>query len=102
MATQFEKFKLWIFPSLASLVGLLILNIASEIRTDMKFLMSQTLSDHVRINNLERVVYGEGLSKLQSLPPALPERVPADVYDSVAIIPDNRSLVRNTAKKKDI
>ena len=62
MATQFDKFKLWIFPGLVSVLGLVIWSIVSEIRSDMKFLMTQYSADHIRIDNLERVVYGKSLA----------------------------------------
>ena len=99
MATQFEKFKLWIFPSLASLVGLLILSIASEIRTDMKFLMTQTLTDHARIDNLERVVYGKELTSSNTGRSIPQETIPPAKDGIVAIIPDNRNL-KSLIKKK--
>jgi hypothetical protein len=99
MATQFEKFKLWIFPSLASFVGLLILNIASEIRTDMKFLMTQTLTDHARIDNLERVVYGKETADLSTSRSGPQETIPPAKDEIVAIIPDNRNL-KHLIKKK--
>ena len=62
MATQFDKIKLYLFPGLVSVLGLVIWSIVSEIRSDMKFLMSQYSADHVRIDNLERVVYGKSLA----------------------------------------
>lgn len=98
MATQFEKFKLWIFPSLASFVGLMILSIATEIRSDMKFLMTQTITDHTRIDNLERVVYGktsaaaDDKSRKQTIPP--------QSQDIVAVVPDNRNLKYFVKKKQ--
>lgn len=99
MATQFEKFKLWIFPSLASFVGLLILSIASEIRTDMKFLMTQTITDHTRIDNLERVVYGKESTSLSNSNSIPQETIPPAKDEIVAIIPDNRNL-KHLIKKK--
>ncbi len=100
MATQFDKFKLWIFPSLASFVGLLILSIASEIRTDMKFLMTQTLTDHARIDNLERVVYGKETANLTTNKSIPEENTPPAKNEIVAIIPDNRNLKYFVKKKQ--
>ena len=98
MATQFEKFKLWIFPGLASILGLMIWNTVTEIKTDMKFLMAQTSADHVRIDNLERVVYGKNTeaSNDHGAPPRSKSPVSEDF---IAILPDNR-LVKNLAAKK--
>jgi hypothetical protein len=61
----------------------------------MKFLMSQYSADHVRIDNLERVVYGKSLAnKNDSIPP-----VPQSRQEILAVIPDNRNL-RYLNKKK--
>lgn len=50
-------FKVWIFPSLVSLVSLLIWNDVNEIKADVKQLMAQSNIDKTRIDNLERQVY---------------------------------------------
>jgi hypothetical protein len=52
-----KSIKLWIFPSLASLVGLLIWNDVNEIKGDVKALMAQSNIDKTRIDNLERQLY---------------------------------------------
>jgi hypothetical protein len=102
MVNQLQKFKLWVFPSLTSLLGLLILNAANDIRTDMKFLMRQAVSDHVRIDNLERVVYGEASSILQSSPPISSKKFPEPKSEVTAMIPDNRNSTRSLVKKKQL
>jgi len=97
MATQFEKFKLYLFPGLVSVLGILIWSILSEIRSDMKFLMSQYSADHVRIDNLERVVYGKSLAAADNK--SNKDAVPPYKEDLIAVIPDNRNL-KHLAKKK--
>lgn len=97
MATQFDKFKLWIFPGLVSVLGLVIWSIVSEIRSDMKFLMTQYSADHIRIDNLERVVYGKSLANKDNQ--SNKEAIPPYKQDVVALIPDNRNL-KYLAKKK--
>jgi len=52
-----NAFKVWIFPSLASAMALLIWNDVNEIKSDVKALMAQSNVDKTRIDNLERVVY---------------------------------------------
>jgi len=96
MTTQFDKFKLWIFPGLVSILGLIIWSIVSEIRTDMKFLMTQYSADHIRIDNLERVVYAKNLAENNQ---SSKEPVPPYRQDQVAVIPDNRNL-KHLSKKK--
>ncbi len=101
MVNQFQKFKLYLFPGLVSILGLMIWNTVTETRTDIKFLMNQTITDHARIDNLERVVYGKATaSLLEGLPPVTPEGIPATRSELIAMIPDNRQLTRNAAKKK--
>jgi len=97
MATQFDKIKLYLFPGLVSVLGLVIWSIVSEIRSDMKFLMSQYSADHVRIDNLERVVYGKSLAATDNK--SNKEPIPPYRQETVAVIPDNRNL-KHLAKKK--
>ena len=97
MATQFDKFKLWIFPGLVSILGLVIWSIVSEIRSDMKFLMTQYSADHIRIDNLERVVYGKSLAAANNK--SKKESVPPYREETLAVIPDNRNLKHLTKKK---
>jgi hypothetical protein len=65
MATSVsDKLKLYVFPGLASLLGLLIWTTVNDIkddisavREDLKVLMAQSNVDKTRIDNLERLVY---------------------------------------------
>ena len=52
-----NAFKVWIFPSLASAMALLIWNDVNEIKSDVKQLMAQSNVDKTRIDNLERQVF---------------------------------------------
>jgi len=97
MATQFDKFKLYLFPGLVSVLGLVIWSILSEIRTDMKFLMNQYSADHIRIDNLERVVYGKSLAAADNK--SNKEGIPPYKESLIAVIPDNRNL-KHLVKKK--
>ncbi len=101
MVNQFQKFKLYLFPSLVSILGLMIWNTVTETRTDIKFLMNQTITDHARIDNLERVVYGNATaSLLEGLPSTTPKDAPITKSEVIAMIPDTRKLTRSIAKKK--
>jgi hypothetical protein len=77
-----NAFKVWIFPSLASAMALLIWNDVNEIKGDVKALMAQSNVDKTRIDNLERVVYKTAAS--------FPINIPATpvVLDHVAILPE--------------
>jgi hypothetical protein len=50
-------FKVWIFPSLVSLLGLMIWHDVNEVKADVKALMAQSNIDKTRIDNLERNVF---------------------------------------------
>jgi len=52
-------FKMWIFPGLVSVLGLVIWNDVNEIKADVKSLMAQSNIDKTRIDNLERQLYGK-------------------------------------------
>ena len=77
-----NAFKVWIFPSLASAMALLIWNDVNEIKADVKQLMAQSNIDKTRIDNLERQIYKTSAS--------FPANIPATpvVLDHVAILPE--------------
>lgn len=50
-------FKLWIFPSLVSIMSLMIWQEIKEIKSDVKALLSQSNIDKTRIDNLERYLF---------------------------------------------
>lgn len=52
-----DKVKIWLFPTVMSLLAALIWHDVNEIRTDIKALMAQSSIDKTRIDNLERIVY---------------------------------------------
>ena len=79
-------FKVWIFPSLVSLVSLLIWNDVNEIKADVKALMAQSNIDKTRIDNIERQLF-----KTASLPVA-PKKERPDIQQVVAVLPDNKAL----------
>ncbi|MGI9142423.1 MAG: hypothetical protein ACR2IJ_04465 [Fluviibacter sp.] len=85
-------FKVWVFPTLVSLISLLIWNDVNEIKADVKLLMAQSNIDKTRIDNLERQMF-----KAASAPIAPTPQVP--VYqDVVAVLPDDKALKLKTIK----
>ena len=56
-SSSIAAFKVWIFPTLVSLVSLLIWNDVNEIKADVKALMAQSNIDKTRIDNIERQVF---------------------------------------------
>lgn len=85
-------FKVWIFPSLVSLVSLLIWNDVNEIKADVKLLMAQSNIDKTRIDNLERQLF-----KAASAPIA-PTRELPEYQEVVAVLPDDKALKLKTIK----
>lgn len=81
--------KTWIFPSLVSLVSLLIWNDVNEIKSDVKALMARSNIDKTRIDNLERVVYKTSSSYPTQLPPV------STVREVVGILPNNKFKIKN-------
>lgn len=77
-------FKVWVFPSLVSLVSLLIWNDVNEIKADVKLLMAQSNIDKTRIDNIEREMF-----KTSSAPLA-PSSQPVEYQQLVAVLPDNK------------
>jgi len=88
MKQPIENFKVWIFPSLVSILAMMIWNDVNEIKSDVKVLMAQSNIDKTRIDNLERIVY----KKTASIPVNLPS---TDLeLESYAILP-NRKTIKN-------
>jgi hypothetical protein len=85
-------FKVWIFPTLVSLVSLLIWNDVNEIKADVKLLMAQSNIDKTRIDNLERQLF-----KSASAPIAPTPEVP-EYQQVVAVLPDDKAVKLKTIK----
>ena len=67
--STYNQFKNWVFPSLVSVLGMMIWNDVVEIKTDVKALIAQSNIDKTRIDNLEREVYRKNITyKLPSFP----------------------------------
>jgi hypothetical protein len=77
-------FKVWIFPTLVSLVSLLIWNDVNEIKSDVKLLMAQSNIDKTRIDNLERQLF-KASNTLPS--PSIPKKEEEITY---AVLVDNK------------
>lgn len=85
-------FKVWIFPSLVSLVSLLIWNDVNEIKSDVKLLMAQSNIDKTRIDNLERQLFKSASA------PIAPTKEPIDFQTVVAVLPDDKTFKLKTIK----
>ncbi len=81
-------FKVWVFPSLVSIVSLMIWNDVNEIKADVKALMAQSNIDNTRIDNLERQVYG---GKTAANTPGKENPKPFIANELYAVLPDNTS-----------
>ena len=81
--------KVWIFPSLVSLVSLLIWSDVTEIKAELKILMAQSNIDKTRIDNLERQVYKTAAS--------FPTKIPVKpmVFKNVGTLPNNKFNIEN-------
>lgn len=91
MKQQIEAFKVWIFPSLVSVVAIMIWNDVNEIKSDVKALMAQSNIDKTRIDNLER----DAFKTQTSVPVAPMEEPPVTIR-----IADNREYAYIKLKKK--
>ena len=85
MDNTIEQVKSWIFPTLVSIVSLMIWHDVNEMKADIKQLIVQSNIDKTRIDNLERQFYKTGLS-VPNPPSKLPLQV--DMRQVVAIRTD--------------
>jgi len=65
-----DKLKIWLFPTLISILSVVIWQEVSEIKKDVKALLSQSAVDKTRIDNLERLFYGNKKTAKVNLPPS--------------------------------
>lgn len=86
--SSIATFKVWIFPTLVSLVSLLIWNDVNEIKSDVKLLMAQSNVDKTRIDNLERQLF-KASNTIPS--PFIPRKEEEITY---AILVDNKIKFR--------
>jgi hypothetical protein len=89
-----QAFKVWIFPSLVSLVSLLIWNDVNEIKSDVKALMAQSNVDKTRIDNIERQIYKTS----SSLPISNFPQEPV-LLTRYAVLPNNELLKKQKYEK---
>ena len=86
--TNLKSIKVWIFPSLVSLVALLIWSDVNEIKGDVKALMAQSNIDKTRIDNLERQIFKAATSPSS---PSIPRKEEEITY---AVLVDNKIKFR--------
>jgi hypothetical protein len=87
-------FKIWIFPTLVSILAMMIWNDVSEIKADVKALMAQSNVDKTRINNLEREIYKSSTK----LPISNFPQEPA-LLTRYAVLPNNELLKKQKHEK---
>lgn len=56
------KLKIWLFPSLVTILGTLIWRDVAEMKSDIKALLAQSNIDKTRIDNLERFIYKDNVT----------------------------------------
>lgn len=90
-ASPVEKIKDWVFPGMVTLLSFFLWNTITdikddiaEVKADIKTLMVQNASDHIRIDGLERQVY----KKLATSNTPIKEEEPA-ILTRYAILPKN-------------
>jgi hypothetical protein len=95
-------FKTWVFPSLVSILGMMIWQDVSEIKADVKALMAQSNIDKTRIDNLERVVYKQQQVVTVRVPHP-PNKLPSQIYyhEMVAIKPNQDEEYERKGKLLD-
>jgi hypothetical protein len=90
MDNPVDQVKAYFFPTVISIVSLMIWHDISEMKTDIKQLIVQSNVDKTRIDNLEREIYKTGF-KVPTPPSKLPLQV--DMRQVVAIKQDEDDKV---------
>jgi len=63
-----DRFKVWAFPGVISVLAAIIWQDVKEIKADVKELIAQSAIDKTRIDNLERELYGKKSTTAASYP----------------------------------
>lgn len=90
-----SSFKVWVFPSLVSIMSIMIWNDVNEIKADVKALMAQSNIDKTRIDNLERQIFKQ-TSSIPTKDKSL------EIRTMYAILPNNTELQKAKVKKRTI
>jgi hypothetical protein len=96
MDQTLNNIKAYLFPTLVSILGMMIWNDVNEIKSDVKQLMAQSNIDKTRIDNLEREVYKTSLQT-----PMPPYKLPLQIvmHEVVGIRPEQDNKVRKYLTK---
>lgn len=101
-SSAIDKLKLYVFPGLASLLGLLIWTTVNDIKddvaavkADIKVLMAQSNVDKTRIDNLERQIY----KATASVPTKEDKTELPQFMQVVAVRPDDQPMVKPRVPK---
>jgi hypothetical protein len=97
--SNIQTIKVWVFPTLVSILAMMIWNDVNEIKADVKALMAQSAIDKTRIDNLERAVFG---SKNGNANIPGDRRLPEPPYNMIAIMPSREEFSPIKVKKKTI
>ena len=89
-----QTFKVWIFPTLVSILAMMIWNDVNEIKSDVKALIAQSNIDKTRIDNLERQVYKTSASFPMSDFPQEPA-----MLTRYAVLPNNELIKKQINEK---
>lgn len=76
-----SKIKSWLFPGLVAVLATIIWQDVKEIKNDVKALIAQSNQDKIRIDNLERQLYGKPVSERKDNgQPPLPAQLSFTVF----------------------
>lgn len=89
--------KLWLFPSIVTLISIITWTEVKEIKSDLKALLAQANQDKVRIENLERVIYkGKGsLTAIPQKPEDLPQPIRFMLTEFIVPVKDDVCIVED-------
>ncbi len=90
------KLKIWLFPSLVTILGTLIWRDVVEMKSDIKALLAQSNIDKTRIDNLERFLYKNNSSAATFYLP--PTQTPEPIKGEFVLI--NKYFITNESKRK--
>jgi hypothetical protein len=95
-----DMIKIWLFPSLISVLGWFLITSVNEMKSDIKKLLAQASADQVQIENLQKQVDALNHKTFGMRNPMPPNEIPNYVHSDLAFLhqEEDKNKYKNSKK----
>ena len=97
-----DMVKIWLFPSLISVLGWFLITSVNEMKSDIKKLLAQASADQVQIKYLQKEVDALNHKTFGMSNPNPPSEIPNYVHSDLAFLHQEEDKYKNKKIKKVI